>query len=60
MLPEQRVFRGVLSGLPALVNQHQVCSPALIVVGEVTALSLQHESHLHASHHGLQTVALSA
>ena len=35
--PEMRVLRGVLAGLPDLVEQHAVRSPALIVIGEVTA-----------------------
>ncbi|MEY4720983.1 MAG: uroporphyrinogen-III C-methyltransferase [Pseudomonadota bacterium] len=35
--PAMRVLRGVLAGLPALVADHAVKSPALIVIGEVTA-----------------------
>ncbi|MDZ4306787.1 uroporphyrinogen-III C-methyltransferase [Allopontixanthobacter sp.] len=35
--PEMRVLRGVLAGLPDLVADEQVVSPALIVIGEVTA-----------------------
>ena len=35
--PAMRVLRGVLAGLPALVADHSVKSPALIVIGEVTA-----------------------
>ena len=35
--PEMRVLRGVLAGLPDLVTTEQVVSPALIVIGEVTA-----------------------
>ena len=31
-----RVLRGLLAGLPDLVEQHSVVSPALIVIGEVT------------------------
>lgn len=32
-----RVLRGLLAGLPQLMEQHSVASPALIVIGEVTA-----------------------
>ena len=32
-----RVLRGVLAGLPDLVAREAVVSPALIVIGEVTA-----------------------
>lgn len=32
-----RVLRGLLAGLPELVEREQVVSPALIVIGEVTA-----------------------
>lgn len=35
--PEMRVVRGLLAGLPDLVERAQVKSPALIVIGEVTA-----------------------
>lgn len=35
--PEMRVVRGLLAGLPALVESHAIRSPALIVIGEVTA-----------------------
>jgi uroporphyrin-III C-methyltransferase len=35
--PEMRVLRGPLAALPALVAQEKVKSPALIVIGEVTA-----------------------
>lgn len=35
--PEMRVLRGVLAGLPDLVTEARVVSPALIVIGEVTA-----------------------
>ncbi len=35
--PEMRVLHGVLAGLPDLVIDKQVVSPALIVIGEVTA-----------------------
>lgn len=35
--PTMRVLRGALAGLGALVAEHKVKSPALIVIGEVTA-----------------------
>lgn len=35
--PEMRVLRGVLAALPDLVEREQVISPALIVIGDVTA-----------------------
>ena len=35
--PEMRVLRGLLAGLPDLVENEGVISPALIVIGEVTA-----------------------
>ncbi|RGP40064.1 Uroporphyrinogen-III C-methyltransferase [Altererythrobacter insulae] len=35
--PEMRVIRGLLAGLPQLVELHAVRSPALIVIGDVTA-----------------------
>jgi uroporphyrin-III C-methyltransferase len=35
--PEMRVLRGLLAGLPDLVERQRVVSPALIVIGEVTA-----------------------
>ena len=35
--PEMRVLRGLLAGLPDLVERESVVSPALIVIGEVTA-----------------------
>lgn len=38
-LPQQRVVRGKLNQLPDLVEKYQVISPALIVIGEVTALA---------------------
>lgn len=36
--PDQRVITGTLAGMAALVEQHQVQSPALLVIGEVVAL----------------------
>ncbi|ACV26149.1 siroheme synthase CysG [Kangiella koreensis] len=38
-LPEQRVVIGTLRQLSELVEQHQVVSPALILIGEVTGLA---------------------
>jgi uroporphyrin-III C-methyltransferase len=38
-LPQMRVLRGPLAGLAALVQGHRVKSPALIVIGDVTAES---------------------
>ncbi len=35
--PEMRVVRGLLAGLPQLVTAHKIKSPALIVIGDVTA-----------------------
>lgn len=35
--PEMRVLRGQLAGLAPLVEHHKVRSPALIIIGEVTA-----------------------
>ena len=35
--PEMRVLRGLLAGLPEMVEAHAVKSPALIIIGEVTA-----------------------
>jgi uroporphyrin-III C-methyltransferase len=35
--PQMRVLRGPLAGLPLLVANNRVKSPALIVIGEVTA-----------------------
>jgi uroporphyrin-III C-methyltransferase len=35
--PSMRVLRGALAGLGALVAEQRVKSPALIVIGEVTA-----------------------
>ena len=39
--PEQRVITGTLQQLASLVNEHQIKSPALIMVGKVVALSEQ-------------------
>jgi uroporphyrin-III C-methyltransferase len=35
--PQMRVLRGLLAGLPELIERERVVSPALIVIGEVTA-----------------------
>ncbi|WP_374528066.1 uroporphyrinogen-III C-methyltransferase [Novosphingobium sp.] len=45
--PEMRVLRGPLAGLPTLVAANKVKSPALIVIGEVTA-EPQAEAELRA------------
>lgn len=41
--PTMRVLRGALAGLGALIEEHMVKSPALIVIGEVTAREQAHE-----------------
>lgn len=41
--PTMRVLRGALAGLGALVEAERVNSPALIVIGEVTARERTHE-----------------
>ncbi|MFM2302187.1 MAG: uroporphyrinogen-III C-methyltransferase [Pseudomonadota bacterium] len=41
--PTMRVLRGPLAGLPALVTAKKVKSPALIVIGNVTAAPQDHE-----------------
>ncbi len=41
--PQQRVFTGQLGELTALKEQHEVCSPALIVIGEVITVAQQME-----------------
>lgn len=40
--PEMRVLRGLLAGLPELVESNAVRSPALIVIGDVTARLSRH------------------
>ena len=35
--PEMRVLRAPLAGLPEIVERERVKSPALIIIGEVTA-----------------------
>jgi uroporphyrin-III C-methyltransferase len=40
--PEMRVLRGPLAGLGRLVADHHVVSPALIIIGAITALEDQH------------------
>ncbi|MEO5626715.1 MAG: siroheme synthase CysG [Dokdonella sp.] len=39
--PEQRVITGTLAQLPERANTHKVCSPALLILGEVAALAEQ-------------------
>lgn len=41
--PEQRIVTGTLAQLASLINQHQLGSPALLVIGEV--VSLQQDLH---------------
>lgn len=41
--PAMRVLRAPLAGLPALVAEEKVASPALIVIGEVTATPQTHK-----------------
>ena len=43
--PEMRVLRGLLAGLPDLVAHEAVKSPALIVIGEVTAREIDPSRH---------------
>ena len=43
--PEMRVLRGLLAGLPELVEREAVKSPALIVIGEVTARHIDQGRH---------------
>lgn len=47
--PEMRVLRGLLAGLPDLVAAQAVKSPALIVIGEVTARHIDQGRHPSAS-----------
>jgi uroporphyrin-III C-methyltransferase len=47
--PEMRVLRGLLAGLPDLVEREAVQSPALIVIGEVTARDIDQGRHPSAS-----------
>lgn len=42
--PDMRVVRGLLAGLPELVRDHAIKSPALIVIGDVTARLPRHPS----------------
>jgi uroporphyrin-III C-methyltransferase/precorrin-2 dehydrogenase/sirohydrochlorin ferrochelatase len=37
--PEQRVICGELADLPALAHRHALCSPSLLILGEVAALA---------------------
>lgn len=43
--PEQRIVTGTLGGLGALVRDHAIRNPALLVVGEVAALAGSTEFH---------------
>ena len=47
--PEMRVLRGLLAGLPELVEREAVKSPALIVIGEVTARHIDQGRHSSGS-----------
>jgi len=47
--PEMRVLRGLLAGLPELVEANGVKSPALIVIGDVTARLSDQRRHPSAS-----------
>ncbi len=53
--PEQRVIIGTLAELASLVEQHQVQSPALLVIGEV--VSLQHKLAWFGQPHGAAVFA---
>lgn len=44
--PEMRVLRGSLAALPQLVEREKVKSPALIVIGEVTAEVVAQGAHI--------------
>jgi len=61
-LAEQRVITGTLERLPALVTEHDIVSPSLIVIGEVAVLAnklgwyqhselINEESHLTDAYH---------
>lgn len=41
-LPQQRVLHGVLHKLPDSARQHAIQSPALLIIGEVTAMTREH------------------
>lgn len=59
--PEMRVLRGPLAGLPALVARNRVKSPALIVIGDVTAEQEEQELRLvarEAHSAGIDTVGI--
>ena len=49
--PEMRVLRGLLAGLPELVTREAVQSPALIVIGEVTAREDAHLARIAVEAH---------
>jgi uroporphyrin-III C-methyltransferase len=44
--PQMRVLRGSLAALPDLVEREQVVSPALIVIGDVTAEIVAHSAQM--------------
>lgn len=44
--PTMRVLRGPLAGLPELVEEHRVKSPALIVIGEVAKRDSGHDDYM--------------
>lgn len=61
--PEQRVITGMLGELAEVVEAHQLKSPALIIVGEVAALSNElawFGEHLDQQNNLLDTAALVA
>ncbi|UAB79178.1 uroporphyrinogen-III C-methyltransferase [Erythrobacter sp. SCSIO 43205] len=48
---DMRVVRGPLAGLPDLVESHKIKSPALIVIGDVTAREDAHLEHIALEAH---------
>jgi uroporphyrin-III C-methyltransferase len=48
---DMRVVRGPLAGLPGLVTTHKIKSPALIVIGDVTAREDAHLEHIALEAH---------
>lgn len=54
-LPGQRVLRATLAALPALATEEKLQSPAVIVIGEVAALSGMLDGSLHAQDGGAGT-----
>ena len=41
-LPSERAVHGTIAGLPKLVEENTIAGPAVILIGDVTALPLQH------------------